>query len=76
MKESLEPDASNRTAAVLAILVIGIALNTLGVTLVALRGVGWLGFLLMLTGIGMLLFSVVQLSAEARRKKNERDPAP
>jgi hypothetical protein len=51
--------------------VIGISINTMGVVFVALRGIGWLGFGLMLLGMALLLFAVVTLAAEARR----RDPA-
>lgn len=69
MNKPPDERVTDRTAAPLALLVIGISINTLGVVLVALRGVGWIGFLLMLVGIAMLLYSVVRLAAEARRKQ-------
>jgi hypothetical protein len=67
MKQSPDTEPSSGAAVAVTLLVLGISLNTLGVVLVALRGIGWPGFLLMLAGIGILLYSVYQLTVDARR---------
>jgi hypothetical protein len=69
LKQTDEGPKESQPAGVLAVLVIGISLNTLGVVLVALRGIGWAGFGLMVAGMAMLLFAVVRLAAEARRNR-------
>jgi high-affinity Fe2+/Pb2+ permease len=58
----------------LAALVIGISLNTLGVVLVALRGIGWVGFALMVIGIVLMLSAIVRLTAAARRRQAGETP--
>jgi hypothetical protein len=50
----------------MAILVIGITLNSLGVILVALRGIGWLGFSVMAIGLALLVAAVVMLISASR----------
>ncbi len=70
LKQSEAESQSPGTAGALAALVIGITINTLGVVFVALRGVGWVGFALMLLGIALLLFAVVRLTADARRRES------
>jgi hypothetical protein len=75
MKQSPVTEPSNGAAVAVALLVLGIALNTLGVVLVALRGIGWPGLLLMLAGIGILLYSVFRLTVDARRGQAEERSA-
>ncbi len=75
MKQSPGTEPSNGAPVAVALLVVGISLNTLGVVLVALRGIGWPGFLLMLAGIGILLYSVYQLTVDARRGHAEERSA-
>jgi hypothetical protein len=72
-KEPMSEAEAKRTAGILMVLVVGIALNTLGVVLVALRGIGWSGFALMLAGIALLLLAAVSLATQARRKQPEED---
>jgi hypothetical protein len=76
MKQSPGTEPANGAPVAVALLVVGISLNTLGVVLVALRGIGWPGFLLMLMGIGILLYSVFQLTVDARRGQAEERSAP
>jgi len=73
MKQSPKSGEEAQSSASLAMLVIGISLNSLGVALIALRGIAWTGMLLMVVGIGLLLASVVRLTAEARRSRAETD---
>jgi hypothetical protein len=73
MKQSPKSGEAAQSSASLAMLVIGISLNSLGVVLIALRGIAWIGMLLMVVGIGLLLASAVRLSAETRRSRAETD---
>lgn len=58
-----------RSTAAIVVMVIGIVTNMLGVVAVALRGASWYGFLLMIIGIGLLIYAIVALTMEARRNK-------
>jgi|GEM_PF-5682458 len=72
MKQSQQSETPAEPAAALAMLVIGITLNTLGVVMIALRGIQWFGMLLMILGLGLLLISVLRLTAEARRRQDDQ----
>jgi hypothetical protein len=75
MKQYPDTEPSNGAPVAVALLVVGISLNTTGVVLVALRGMVWPGLLLMVAGIGILLFAVFQLTADARRGRTEEQAA-
>lgn len=69
MRET-ERETNGAEAAIVAVLILGISLNTLGVVLVALRGAGWPAFALMLLGLALLLYAVLRLTAAAKRRQD------
>ena len=74
MEKSESENGTEGMTGTLAALVIGISLNTLGVVLVALRGIGWVGFALMVIGIVLMLSAIVRLTAAARRRQAGETP--
>ncbi|CAN5692589.1 hypothetical protein BH23GEM6_BH23GEM6_25690 [soil metagenome] len=73
MKQSANSEKPGQPAAALAMLVIGISLNAVGVVMIALRGIAWIGLLLMLVGLALLLISTLRITADARRTPAEID---